>query len=81
MARFMMTRKFHYGSVVVAAGKTLADSAANAQPGDFVYTALNSGNVPAGAIALDASATSMLNASRWAGVAWGAPSGVDSVGG
>jgi hypothetical protein len=81
MARFRMTYAFHYGSVKVAAGKTLADSVANSQPGDAVWTGLMSATVPRGAVALDASATTMLSSSPWSGVAaWGAPTGVDSVG-
>jgi hypothetical protein len=81
MARFRMTYAFHYGSVKVAAGKTLADSVANSQAGDDVWTGLVSATVPRGAVALDASATSMLSTSPWASVtAWGAPTGVDSIG-
>lgn len=67
MARFKLTQAFHYGSVRVPAGRTLADSQANAIAGDYVYTGLNANSVPYGAIPIDGSATTMFNASRWAG--------------
>jgi hypothetical protein len=82
MARFRLTYAFHYGSVKVAAGKVLCDSQANAQPGDYVYTGLTSATVPKGAVALDAGATTMYSTSPWSSITgWGAPTGVDSVGG
>jgi len=68
MARFKMSQSFWTGQQKVSAGHVLVDTQANAQPGDVVYTALNSTNIPAGAIALDASASAMLAASPWAGV-------------
>jgi hypothetical protein len=80
MARFRMTSAFHFADKRVAAGKVLADSVANSQPGDAVWTGLNSATVPRGAVALDASATTMYSASPWASVAtWGAPTGRDSI--
>jgi hypothetical protein len=63
MARFRMTYAFHYGSVKVVAGKTLADSVANRQPGDAIWTGLTAATVPKGAVALDASATTMYSTS------------------
>ena len=79
MARFKLQQAFHFGSVRVKAGGTLADSQANAQTGDAVYTGLTAETLPPGCIALDASATSMLAASKWAGITPGAPSGRDSI--
>jgi hypothetical protein len=80
MARFRMTQAFHFGSVRVKAGGTIADSAANSQSGDAVWTGLVAATVPKGAVALDASATTMYGSSPWASVAaWGAPSGRDSI--
>jgi hypothetical protein len=79
MARFRMTQAFHFGSVRVKAGGTLADSQANAVAGDAVYTGLNANSVPYGAVPLDGSATTMFNASRWAGTSPGQPTGVSSI--
>ena len=71
IARFMLQRAFVFGlqQVRVRAGRVLADSQANAQAGDAVWTGLNSATLPAGAVPLDASATTMWNASPWAGTA------------
>ena len=79
MARFRMQQAFHFSDKRVKAGGTLADSLANAQSGDVVWTGLNSNTVPAGAVPIDASATTMFNASRWAGTTWGWASGRDSI--
>jgi hypothetical protein len=80
MARFRMTRAFHFGGTRVSGGMVIADSGANAVSGDFIWTGLNSVTVPFGAIPLDGSATTMFNASRWAGTLPPATiSGVDSI--
>jgi hypothetical protein len=80
MARFKLTQAYHFGQYRVKAGGTVADTVANSQPGDMVPTpALTSSNLPAGLIALDGSATTMLNASRWAGIAPGNLTGRDSI--
>jgi len=79
MARFKMQQAFHFQDKRVKAGGTLADSLANAQSSDVVWTGLNSSTVPAGAVPIDASATTMFNASRWAGTTWGWASGRDSI--
>jgi hypothetical protein len=79
MARFRMQAAFHFGSVRVKAGGTIADSLANSLPGDAVYTGLTAATVPYGAVALDGGASTMLAASRWAGVGFGQPTGRDSV--
>jgi hypothetical protein len=80
MARFMLTRSFHFGSTHVRAGKTIADSQGNAQGSDIVWTGMTAATLPAGFEPLDASATTMKNASKWASRAadtW--ISGADSV--
>jgi hypothetical protein len=83
MARFRTTASFYADAIGVGkvrAGRTVADSVANSQPGDVVWTALNSVSLPAGFTPLDASADTMRAASRWAGVPVGiACYGVDSI--
>lgn len=79
MARFRLQQAFHYGSVKVKAGGVIVDSAANAQPGDTVFPTMSAATLPAGVVALDAPASTMLGQSRWAGVGFGAPSGRDSI--
>jgi hypothetical protein len=69
VARFMTTAAFYADAVGVGrvrAGKTVADSANATLPGDIVWTGLNSNSLPAGFTPLDAAATSMRAASRWA---------------
>lgn len=71
MARFKVQQAFYCDAVGVGrvrAGRTVADSQANAQPGDIVWTGLNSQSLPAGMVPLDASATSMKASSQWAGI-------------
>jgi len=60
MARFRMTQAFHFGSVRVKAGGTLADSQANALAGDAIYTGLNANSVPLGAVPLDGSEAALM---------------------
>jgi hypothetical protein len=80
MARFQLTSAIVVGAVRIRAGKTIADSQANAQPGDAVWTGLNAGTMIAGMVPLDASATTMKNASPYASLAAAtAISGVDSI--
>lgn len=80
MARFRLVRAFHFGAVRLAGGRTIADSQANALPGDTVWTGLTSATVGAGFVPLDASATTMKNASSFASVPVSATiSGVDSI--
>jgi hypothetical protein len=71
MARFKTTQAFYADAVGVGrikAGKTICDSQANALAGDVVWTGLNSQSLPQGCVPLDGSASTMLSASRWAGV-------------
>jgi hypothetical protein len=69
MARFMTTSAFYVDGAAVGrvrAGRTVADSQANAMPNDVVWTGLNSQSLPQGMTPLDGSASSMRAASRWA---------------
>jgi len=80
MARFQLTQAVLVGQVRWTAGDTVADSQAAAQAGDHVWIGLNSATMVEGMTPLDASATSMRAASRWAGVPLrNVISGVDSV--
>jgi hypothetical protein len=85
MARFRSTQSFYVDGAAVGkvqAGRTIADSQANAQPGDVVWVGLNSQSLPAGMVPLDSSATTMRNASQWANTPISATIlGVDSIGG
>jgi hypothetical protein len=70
MARFKLQQAFYCDAVGVGrvrAGRTIADSQSAAQPGDVVWTGLNSRSLPAGFVPLDQSATDMRAASQWAG--------------
>ena len=84
MARFRaLSAVYVDGSAVgkVSAGRTVADSQANAQAGDVVWTGLNSQSLPAGWQPLDSSATAMRAGSRWADTPISATIlGVDSIG-
>jgi hypothetical protein len=85
MARFRVQQAFYCDAVGVGrvrAGRTVADSQSAAQPGDIVWTGLNSQSLPQGCIPLDGSASAMLAASRWAGVPVSATIlGADSIDG
>src|SRR5215471_3890002 len=66
MARFQLTQALVVGQVRLKAGRTIADSAGAAQPGDFIWTGLNSNTVHGGMTPLDASASTMKAASKYA---------------
>ena len=71
MARFRTMSAFYADALGVGrvrAGRTIADNVAIAQPGDVIWTGLNSTSLPAGFEPLDASATTMRNASKWSGL-------------
>jgi hypothetical protein len=68
MARFQLVTSHVFGAVKLKAGTKIADSAGAAQPGDVVITSLSSATVSPEMTALDASATTMKNGSRFAGV-------------
>ena len=74
-----MQQAFHFDGKRVKAGGVIVDALANAQAGDVVFSAMSAATLPPGCIALDGAATTMLNASRWAGVGVGTPTGVDSI--
>jgi len=85
MARFKLLSSFYADAVGVGrvrAGRTVADSQANALPGDVIWTQLNSNSIPRGFVPLDASASAMFAASQWAGTPVAATIlGADSVDG
>ena len=85
MARFRTTQSFYVDGAAVGkvrAGRVIVDNQANAQPGDIVWSALNSNSLPQGCVPLDAAASTMLAGSRWAGVPVSATIlGADSVDG
>ena len=68
MARFQLTQTLVVGQNRLKAGRTIAGSAGAASPGDFVWTGLNSNTAHACMTPLDASATTMKAASRFASV-------------
>ena len=67
MARFGSTVAFVIGHTKYRAGTTYADTSVNALPGDVVWVGLSSSKMSPGLIPLDGSATSMKNASVYAG--------------
>jgi hypothetical protein len=80
MARFNLTAAHVFGATRVKAGRNIADTQGNAQPGDFVFTGLSSSTVTADMVPLDGAATTMKNASRYASVAAKSYiTGVDSI--
>jgi hypothetical protein len=85
MARFRTTSAFYVDSAGVGrvrAGRTVADSQANAVAGDVVWPGLNSVSLPRGMTPLDTSAQTMRDASQWAGLpVANVCFGVDSVDG
>jgi hypothetical protein len=69
MARFQLTQAVHVGDKRFRAGSAVADTQGNALPGDKVWVGLNSATMIEGMTPLDASATTMKAASRFASVA------------
>jgi hypothetical protein len=81
MARFRSHAAFTWGAFHYSAGRTFADTQANALAGDVVL-ALTSANLPPQMNPLDASAIGMKNASALAGeVLRCTITGADSVSG
>ncbi len=68
MARVMLNMAMHIGTRKLKGGSTIADSAGVALPGDFVWTGLTAQTYQRDMVALDASATTMKNASPFASV-------------
>ena len=63
------------------AGQTYADTAANALAGDVVWYGMSSATMSPGLIPLDGAATTMKNASVYAGISIARPDGVNSIDG
>jgi hypothetical protein len=78
MARFQLSTAHSFGQTRLRAGKTIADPG-NGLAGDFIVSNLSSANVTPGMVPLDASATTMKNASKYAGVSTGPIPGNDSI--
>ncbi len=78
MARFQLTTAHSFGQTRLKAGRTIADPG-NGIAGDFIVANLSSSNVTPGMVPRDGSATTMKNASKYAGVSSGPISGVDSI--
>lgn len=83
MARFRLTAGCHFattqGLKSLKAGSTIADSNANALAGDFVVPNLSSTTMSPAFIALDASATTMKNGSRFGSTPAPSIDGANSV--
>ena len=67
MARFQLYGAHVFGAIRVRAGKTIADTAANAQPGDVVVGPLTSSSVTPTMSPLDAAATALKGGSLYPG--------------
>jgi hypothetical protein len=65
MARFRTLAALWTGQQRIPAGRTVADSQANAVVGDFVWLQLNAQSLPAAFVPLDSSAQVMRDASQW----------------
>jgi hypothetical protein len=78
MARFRLTQAHSFGQTRLRAGKSIADPG-NGIAGDFIVNNLSAATITAGMVPLDASATTMLNASKFAGTLPGPIDGVSSV--
>jgi len=68
MARFRLQGTHIFGAYRLKSGSVIVDTVGNAQPGDYVWTPLSSGTLSLEMVPIDASATSMKNASRFAGM-------------
>ena len=72
---------FVVGHVRYKAGTMFADSAANAVAGDVIWTGMSSTTMSPGLIPIDGAATTMKNASPFAGNNFARPDGVNSIAG
>jgi hypothetical protein len=79
MARFGSTASFVVNHKRYKAGQIYADTKANAVGSDVVWTGMSSATMSPGLVPLDASATTMYNASRFAGVSPPTIDGVNSI--
>jgi hypothetical protein len=80
MARFGSTVAFVIGHRKYRAGTIYADTIGNALAGDVVWASVgSSGAMSPGLIPLDASATTIMNGSRFAGISIPRPDGANSI--
>jgi hypothetical protein len=80
VARVKLVVAMHINQYRLKAGSTIADSAGNAQPGDFVWSSLSSSTWNPGMVALDGPANTMKAASIYANVSPpGTITGRDSI--
>jgi hypothetical protein len=79
MARMRLQQAAVLDHIKRKVGQTVADTPGNAQAGDIVWTSLSAATWAPYMIALDASATTMMNASRFANTPAPRPDGVTSV--
>ena len=80
MARFRLNAALQVGHFHYRIGTILADSNANALPGDKVWTGMSAATLVADMIPLDGAASTMLAASKYAGIpprTW--TTGVESI--
>jgi hypothetical protein len=68
MARFQLAESFHVKDRRAKAGQVICDGT-SCQTGDLVWTGLNSGTYQPYMVPLDAGATTIKNASKFASVA------------
>jgi hypothetical protein len=84
LARFRSLSAVYVDATAVGripAGRTIADSQANAVAGDVIWNGLVAANLPAGFVPLDAGGTTMRSASPWATTPFPATiTGTDSIG-
>jgi hypothetical protein len=84
MSRFQLVSAYYNdapGIGKLRAGRTVADSQANALAGDVVWPNLTAATLPQGFVPIDGSAYSMWEASQWANTPFPATIlGADSIG-
>jgi hypothetical protein len=81
MARFGSTVAFVVAHKKYPAGTTYADTKANAVGSDVVWAGMSSSTMSPGLIPLDGTASTMKNASPFAGIQIARPDGVNSIDG
>lgn len=81
MARFRLASAHVIDGRKLKIGSTIADTQGNAVAGDYVWSGLNAASLSYGLIPLDGAATTMLNASRFAGGPARISDGVNSIDG
>ena len=81
MARFLLLKAHVLGGTPLIIGTSVADSTANAQPGDFVWSGLNTSTISNAMQSLDMDAIAMRAPSRYPTEPSSWTSGADSIGG